>query len=166
MNPQNAQQLPLRDVHLPAEPGFWPLAPGWWLLAVILLVLSVWLFLRWRRHRRRQKQWQHMRQLLLTIQQDYQTHGSQDQFTREMSNLLRRFTRHQLKNPEAASLSGEPWIAFLNRDLSEPLFDELAESLTTSQYQQNAHHKTDALFQAAHQFLKQHCLKPQGAGRD
>jgi hypothetical protein len=160
MNPESSQQLPLRDVHLPAEPGFWPLAPGWWLLAALLLVIlvgfTIWLY----RYRQRQKKWYYMRQLLLSIQQDYQSHGNEGQFTRDLSNLLRRFTRHQLNNPEAATLSGDPWIAFLNRDLSEPLFDGLTETLNTNLYQQHAHYKTNDLFQAVHQFIRLHCLYP------
>ena len=160
MNPDNGQQLPLRDVHLPAEPGFWPPAPGWWMLVVLLLVLLIGLFIWWRRYRQRQNKWQHMHQLWLNIQQDYQAHKNQAQLARDLSNLLRRFTRHELNNPEAAGLSGEDWIAFLNRDLPEPVFDELSETLNTGLYQPQATVQTEPLLQAVHQFLRHHCLRP------
>ena len=32
--------LPLRDLHLPAEVGWWPLAPGWWVLIAIVAALA------------------------------------------------------------------------------------------------------------------------------
>ncbi|MEM7219099.1 MAG: DUF4381 domain-containing protein [Pseudomonadota bacterium] len=35
----------LRDIHYPAEPGWWPPAPGWWLLG---LALGVALVMLWR----------------------------------------------------------------------------------------------------------------------
>ena len=31
-------QLPLRDIHLPGEIGWWPPAPGWWFVAALVLV--------------------------------------------------------------------------------------------------------------------------------
>lgn len=53
MNPASPE-LPLRDIHLPAEPAWWPPAPGWWLLALLVLLLLGWaLRTLWRVHRRR-----------------------------------------------------------------------------------------------------------------
>jgi hypothetical protein len=101
-----------------------------------------------------------MHQLWQNIQQDYQSHNNQAQLARDLSNLLRRFTRHHLNNPEAAGFSGDRWIAFLNRDLPEPVFNNLSEALNSSLYQQQAHYQTEALLQAVHQFLKRHCLQP------
>lgn len=159
MNPENGQQLPLRDVHLPAEPGFWPLAPGWWILAALLLVVIVALGVWWYRYRQRKKNWQQMRNLLFAIHKNHQSHGDDVRLARDLSNLLRRFTRHQLNNTVAATLSGQQWIDFLNRDLAEPLFDGLTAALNTAQYQPTAHYQSEALFQAVHQFLQYHCLK-------
>ena len=53
-----AQELVLRDVHVPAAPSWWPPAPGWWLLAgAVALVLAI---LWWvgRQRRRRKLAWQ------------------------------------------------------------------------------------------------------------
>lgn len=160
MNPKATQQLPLRDVHLPAEPGFWPPAPGWWLLAALLLLFLVGLAFWWRRKRLRHKKWQQIRQLWMNIQHDYQSHGDKAQLARDLSDLLRRFTRHQLHKPEAAGLSGKSWIAFLNQDLPEPVFDVFSDTLTTGLYQQHTSYQAEALLQAVHQFLRLHCLQP------
>ena len=32
--------LPLKDLHLPAEIGWWPLAPGWWGVIAVLAVVA------------------------------------------------------------------------------------------------------------------------------
>ena len=42
----------LRDIHLPAAPGWWPPAPGWWILAGIVLAVLVVLWRVWSRRRR------------------------------------------------------------------------------------------------------------------
>ncbi|MDH3546898.1 MAG: DUF4381 domain-containing protein, partial [Gammaproteobacteria bacterium] len=34
----NPEDIPLRDLHLPAEIGWWPLAPGWWLVITLALI--------------------------------------------------------------------------------------------------------------------------------
>ena len=48
----NPEDIPLRDLQLPAVGGWWPLAPGWWviiaILAVALLLLLRHLYRRWR----------------------------------------------------------------------------------------------------------------------
>ena len=48
-----AQELVLRDVHVPAAPSMWPPAPGWWLLAAAALtVIAVIWFLKLRQQRK------------------------------------------------------------------------------------------------------------------
>jgi len=54
MNPNDAAQLALRDIHLPGLVAWWPPAPGWWLLATlaILGLVAFALYYRSGRHRR------------------------------------------------------------------------------------------------------------------
>lgn len=159
MNPGTVQQLPLRDIHLPTEPGLWPPAPGWWIVATILLLVLLGLALGYHRYRQRHKKWHQIHQLWLSIQQDFQSHGDAAQLARDLSNLLRRFTRHELNNPEAAGLAGDQWIAFLNNDLPEPVFEPLAKTLNSGLYQPQYEYATEPLLQAVHQFLRHHCLQ-------
>jgi hypothetical protein len=54
MNPNDAAQLPLRDIHLPGLVAWWPPAPGWWLIAALTLaaLVAFGLYYRSGRHRR------------------------------------------------------------------------------------------------------------------
>ncbi len=101
-----AAQLPLRDVHLPAAPGWWPLASGWWLLIgavllIVLVVLAIYFF-----RRRRVQAWMALfdRQLQAAAQGPAQLAAA--------SELLRRAAR-QL-DPQAVHLQGEAWLRFLD----------------------------------------------------
>jgi hypothetical protein len=98
-----AAQLALRDVHLPASPGWWPLAPGWWIVAaVVMLVLAAFGWWVWQRRRRRQ-QW------LALFDTSIATMKEPAQQLAAASELLRRAAP-----VEAQRLSGEAWLAFLN----------------------------------------------------
>lgn len=110
-----ATALPLRDVHLPAAPGWWPPAPGWWLLlAAVLLVLLVVVAMRVRRLRRRRR-WESLFDGSLAA-----SAGSAARIA-IASELLRRAARR--RDPQAALLQGEPWLRFLDggqgQDFSE-----------------------------------------------
>ena len=54
MNPNDATQLALRDIHLPGLIAWWPPAPGWWIVAALVLLGAVAFALYYRngRHRR------------------------------------------------------------------------------------------------------------------
>lgn len=101
-----AAQLPLRDVHLPAAPGWWPLAPGWWLLigAVVVLALiglTLYFFCR-----RRLQRWTNLfdRQLQAAPQGPARLAAA--------SELLRRAARRI--DPRAVQLQGDAWLRFLD----------------------------------------------------
>ena len=86
----NPEELPLRDLHLPAEIGWWPLAPGWWFLAVLLLVGIVYLALQfwrnWRRAAARREALAEFSRLRTQLDQDGDIPG----FVAAVSTLLRR----------------------------------------------------------------------------
>ena len=50
-----AQELVLRDVHVPAAPSMWPPAPGWWVVAAaVLMVIAILWLLKVRQQRKLQ----------------------------------------------------------------------------------------------------------------
>lgn len=112
MNP--GASLPLRDIHLPLAPGWWPPAPGWWLLGGLLLVaLAAAGVMAWRRVRRR-------RALLRMFDQRVDAAADPASRVAAISELLRRAARE--RDPAAAALQGEDWLAFLDRDAATPAF--------------------------------------------
>ncbi len=104
-----AQELVLRDVHVPAPPPLWPPAPGWWLL--VAAALSVCVVLWWIQRRRRLKKegWQKL------FDEACASDSSAAQVA-GMSELLRRAARRTHAN--ADRLQGDDWLRFLDGENS------------------------------------------------
>lgn len=101
-----ATSLPLRDVHLPPDPGWWPPAPGWWLVAAaVLAVLAIALAWALRRQRRR-------RRWLAQFDAELAAATSPAQQLATLSALLRRAARRG--TPQADRLQGEAWLQLLD----------------------------------------------------
>jgi hypothetical protein len=104
--------LDLRDIHLPAAPGFWPPAPGWWLLASLLLGALVLAgragLRRWLRARRRQA----ILAELDRLETEAQTAPA---LAAGVSALLKRVALSRCARAEVAALTGAAWLAFLDR---------------------------------------------------
>jgi hypothetical protein len=104
--------LELRDIHLPADPGAWPPAPGWWLLAGLVMVLLVAAAViarrRWLRRRRRQR-------ILAELEQLGGSEAIAPVLAAGISELLKRVALSRYRRAEVASLTGEAWLAFLDR---------------------------------------------------
>lgn len=113
--------LELRDIHLPAEPGFWPPAPGWWLLALLVLaVLALVGHRGWRELRRRRR-----RQRILSELDQLHDAGLQGPaLVAAVSALLKRVALSRYPRAEVAALTGDAWLAFLDRSGGEGRFAE------------------------------------------
>ena len=100
-----AQELILRDVHVPPAPSLWPPAPGWWLLAiaVLLLLVTVWAVARW---------WKRRRQAWQKLFDEACAHATPAARIAAISGLLRRASRRIDK--QADRLQGEAWLRFLD----------------------------------------------------
>lgn len=97
----------LRPLHTPPPVPWWPPAPGWWLLgvAVIVVVLAmIW----WRRRGV-------LRRAALRELDTLQSASHQpSQLAAAVNRLLKRYALACNLDPAAASLTGEPWLAFLD----------------------------------------------------
>ncbi len=115
-------QLPLRDLHLPEPIGWWPLAPGWWVLIALALLGLGWLLLRaWRRWRFHAPRRYAIR-ALATAEAEYLGHRNPVVLGQQLSELLRRGMLAYAPREEVAGLTGESWLAWLDRDLPVPYF--------------------------------------------
>ena len=111
----NPVDLPLRDIHMPAAPGWWPPAPGWWVLAVFLVVAAAALW--WVRRgggslsaaAAARQEVARLRAAAPQIEPS--------QLVRELSVLMRRAAISFYPRTEVAAITGEAWLQFLDRSL-------------------------------------------------
>jgi hypothetical protein len=112
MNP-GVESLPLRDIHLPDSVSWWPPAIGWWILmgliaAVVALVLIV-------RYVKTRKQFSRMALAefnLITAR--YNRHGDAQKLLEDLSALMRRIAVSAFPDQNAAGVTGEAWLRFLD----------------------------------------------------
>ncbi len=115
----------LRDIHLPEGVSPFPPAYGWWVIlaAVLGLTALVWLILFLRRKSKK----------LYALYLLNNIHGSSlVAAATEMSAILRRICVFKYK--EAAVLSGDEWLKFLNAKTKQPLSGKAAELLLEAPY--------------------------------
>ncbi len=116
------EQIPLRDLHLPEAVGWWPLAPGWWV--VIALALAG-LALLLRLHLQKRARGAARRHALARLRQltaDFEQHRDAVAFSSALSQLLRRTMLAYAPRQEIAGLTGDAWLAWLDKDLDQPRF--------------------------------------------
>lgn len=124
----------LHDIHLPDSILWWPPALGWWLLLSLLLVSMAAGYWFYRRHQR--QRWR--REALAELQRLQQQPLSAKELIIELSMLLRRVAISRFPRDEVASLTGEKWLAFLDRQMKAPGFQQQGRLLITAPYNNSA----------------------------
>jgi len=115
-------QLPLRDLRLPEAVGWWPLAPGWWLLIALAVFALAWLLRSsWQKYRMNAPRRYAIR-TLAALEAEYLSHHNPVRLGQQVSGLLRRGMLAYAPRHEVAGLTGESWLAWLDRDLPVPYF--------------------------------------------
>ncbi len=120
----NQQTLNLHDIHLPEPVSWWPIAPGWWLLAGGLLVIFILIFIARKIYRGKQLK-RDISTELETIKQQFQQTQNESQLAKSLSILLRRanityYSRKNFNGESVAGLTGEDWLAWLDKTHSRP----------------------------------------------
>ncbi len=112
MQTAQAQDIPIRDIHLPEAISWWPLAPGWWVMLALIILLIVLFWLT-----RRKKSTKDMRpsihqQVMFELKNVYQIKDDR-LFVQKLSELLKRvaITKYGRR---ASGLTGERWLKFLD----------------------------------------------------
>ena len=116
------QAIPLRGLHLPEPVGWWPLAPGWWVLIALLALAAGLLVRAWLRRRAHSAARRRALRQLELSRSAYAYHGNPVVLGAEVSALLRRAMLAYAPRAEVAGLTGDAWLAWLDRDLDEPRF--------------------------------------------
>ena len=119
----------LADIHLPDAVTFWPPAPGWWLLAALILAALGWLL--WQQYRLWQRR-QRMKSALAALKvvhDNYNNRGAEIpaneaglSFLYGCNEVLKRVALEHFPVLEVASLTGTPWLMFLDSHATEKGF--------------------------------------------
>jgi hypothetical protein len=115
MNPPG-DTLPLRDIHLPEPVSWWPPAPGWWLLLALLLILIVAFGFAIHYYKAGALQ-RSAKRSLREIESAFQQDRDQQVLVQNLSVLLRRLCLSRFPREEVAGLTGNDWLARLDRTL-------------------------------------------------
>ena len=162
----------LRDIHLPPAIDIWPPAPGWWGLAFlgILATLSLlyWLWGRWQANKYRREA---IRQLE-SILEKYASDGDASLYLHDYQLLLKRVALTRFNRDLVASLTGEAWVAFLDKSSNGSEFSMGAgQALVDGNYVDAARTgigsaDIESLHQLGQQWIRKHHALPAGIGSE
>jgi len=147
----------LRNIHFPDPVSGFPTAPGWWLLAILVLVgtyfLLRWLIRYWRSNRYRRvgtKQ-------LNAIFKQFEFDEDPKQYLARFSELLKRLALTVYPREAVASLTGEEWVAFLDRSAGSKAFSMgPGQVLMYSPYEREANFDVQELHQLGLNWIRRH----------
>ena len=105
----------LRDIHLPQAISWWPPAIGWWLLGLLALLLVALLFYCLRRYYLATAFRREGKRLLLQLYRLWQREGDSQGYLQGVNEVLKRTALLRFPGEDTASLSGERWTNFLDR---------------------------------------------------
>ena len=110
------------EIILPDAVSWWPTAPGWKALAIIIVILLLFICVRW------MKRWwrnRYRREALRQLQQVQRQAGKRLQEVVAVLPYYLKVTALQAyPRQDVASLSGENWLAFLDKKHSGAVFSE------------------------------------------
>ena len=110
------------EITLPEAVSWWPTAPGWKALAIIIVILLLFLCVRWIKRWWRNR---YRREALRQLQQVQHHAGKQLQEVVAILPYYLKVTALQAYPRQAvASLSGDNWLAFLDKQYSGAAFSE------------------------------------------
>lgn len=140
----------LRDIHVP-QASWWPLAPGWWiLLAVVLLLLGVVVWLL-RKHIRRKHRLRSLDAELSIVEAQFEHDENKANLASGLSELIRRAAVLRGGN---AQLTGQAWLAELERLASGCLQEQDVTILESAPYQRQCEFDAQALTRNCRQWLR------------
>ena len=111
------QVLDLKDIHLPEPISWWPIASGWWLLLLCSLVLIAILLFARRYYQSKQLN-REINAELESIKNQFNQSKNKSELATALSVLLRRSSISLYSEKEVAGLTGEQWLAFLDKTSS------------------------------------------------
>lgn len=131
---QNDPLDQLRDVQLPDVPYWWPPAPGWWIVALLVVLLLAWSINRIvRRRQRTAPRRAAVRELDVCFTEWQSGTRSANDCINYCNALLKRLWVHVDGATHVAALSGDEWLAYLDKRSSSLQFTAGAGRLLGNQ---------------------------------
>ncbi len=160
MNPVSELLAGLRDIHLPAAVSWWPPAPLWWWLsaavpaaAALAMVVAAVL----RRRRQRNESLSACRLALRelgVLRRRFFTGGDARDLLAGLSTLLRRTAISLSSRGEAAALTGEAWLGWLDARAGRELFSRgAARAIADAPYRPSSDADARAVLSACETWL-------------
>ena len=149
MNPATGPDL--RDIHLPAAPGWWPPAPGWWILAAIVLAALLYLCVKVYLYTKRRR----LQRLVMRELDRCVDNGRNDPalLAACLSQFLRRLALRSA--PQAAAYDGERWMAYLDEQGRTDQFSRgVGRVLLDAPYDPHATYDSSALIALVRRFAR------------
>ena len=150
----------LRDIRPPDAVSWWPPAPGWWVVGLLGTALFVVCFLRARRYllspaRAAARE-------LKKIKREYHTSHDVDALAVALSIFLRRCVLAAFPRVDAAGLTGDAWLSFLDRTGATAAFtDGPGRVLISAPYQTSTNIEAESLLAAVETWTR-YALSPDG----
>ncbi len=147
----------LRNIHLPDPVSGFPVAPGWWILAVLVLVSSYliirWLIRYWLANRYRRAGTRQLNELLKQFERD----EDQKKYLANFAILIKRLAMTVYPRERVASLTGEEWVAFLDKSAGSNAFSMgVGQVLMYSAYEKEAQFDVQQLHQSGLHWIRKH----------
>ena len=112
--PQQTDGLQLQDIHLPNAPSVWPLAIGWWVLLALIIMVLIGVIVWIRKKQAHQKQQQQIFSTLKALERSLKKEAN-NQSIADINIFLRQLMLMRFSASEVASLTGEQWLAMLDK---------------------------------------------------
>ncbi len=107
----DVSELPLRDIHLPGDVGWWPPAVGWWILAAVAVGMLAFAAYRHARRYRERAAVKAIRRVLTRLEAG----ESPAACVQQISAVLRRFVMSvHAPDERVAGLTGSRWLEYLD----------------------------------------------------
>ncbi|MBQ60765.1 MAG: hypothetical protein CMQ19_01690 [Gammaproteobacteria bacterium] len=156
-SPQADPLAALRDIHLPLPIETWPPAPGWWVMAFLgiaaILAMLYWLWHRWQANAYRRDGIKQLDAIL----KEYESHGDISRYLMEYQVLLKRVALTRYDRDLVASLSGEAWVAFLDKSSNcEEFTIGEGQALIDSNYRLEPAANIDKLSELGRLWIRKH----------
>lgn len=147
-----AVELPLRDIHLPEAIEAGEMAIGGWILLILISLILWFCYLLYKRMIRKTAIKTAKKQLKILKIDHAQTGGKK---LKIMSALIRRVAISLDSRSDCAGLTGDAWLAYLDRSLGENAFSRgSGKILILGPYQKKTDVDIDALVVLTERWLK------------